>query len=132
MESAPPTKPRVFVVEDNEDTRFLLQHLLEQSGYDVRAAGCMHEALAEWKAFGGEVLVSDVGLPDGSGRELVRRLHESGEHPYAIAMSGYGTPRDVAASLDSGFRHHLVKPVEMGALEHLIGQAIHELRAQAS
>lgn len=114
---------KVFLVEDNADTRYLLTHLLSDAGYAVQSASTVQEALREFPSSGSDVLVSDVGLPDGSGRDLVRGLRAAGEHPYAIAMSGYGTTSDIRASLEAGFRHHLVKPVEVEVLERLLESA---------
>lgn len=122
---------RVFLVEDNADTRFMMAYLLREAGHEVHSAGSMQEALRELPRHRSELLLSDVGLPDGTGCELMQRLHEIGERPYGIAMSGYGAAADVAASLEAGFRHHIVKPVEAAVLEGLLRQAEEQLRAEA-
>lgn len=119
---------KIFLVDDNEDTRQMLTIVLKASGYDVQAAGTMQAALQNFPRFGGEVLLSDLGLPDGDGWELLGKLRQSGPLPYAIAMSGFGTLADIAASKLAGFRHHLVKPIELDTLEQLLEEARQEVK----
>ena len=120
---------RVFIVENHEDTRFLLGLLLEQLGHTVRSAATLQEALAALPEARVDVLISDIGLPDGNGWELMARL---GEHRprYAIAMSGFGMASDRQRSLSAGYRHHLLKPVEPNQLENLLDEAARELRKE--
>lgn len=117
---------RIFVVENHEDTRYLLGLLLEQLGHTVLAVATMHEALHAVPAARCDVLISDVGLPDGNGWDLLRRLGPD-RPPYAIAMSGFGMRSDRQKSLAAGFRHHLLKPVEPNQLESLLDEATLEL-----
>ena len=110
---------RILLVENHADTRLSLTLLLEQCGHAVTGAGTMQEALdllslQEW-----DVLLSDIGLPDGSGWELMGRAQPRRE-PYAIAMSGYGMNADRARSLAAGFRHHLVTPMALEQLEEIL------------
>ena len=73
-----------------------------------------------------DVLISDIGLPDGNGWELMTQLGD--ERPrYAIAMSGFGMSSDRQRSLGVGYRHHLLKPVEPNQLERLLDEAAAEL-----
>jgi PAS domain S-box-containing protein len=108
--SAPPGgHKRVLLVEDHADTRAALKVLLELKGYEVSlaedAASALRAAAAPL-----DVIVCDIGLPDGSGLDVVRKI--AAEKPIkAIALSGYGTPRDVELSSQAGFAAHLVKPV---------------------
>ena len=113
---------RIFVVENHEDTRFLLCLLLEQLGHTVSSAPSLAEALEAMPATRCDVLISDIGLPDGNGWDLMTRL---GDHrpPYAIAMSGFGMSSDRQRSLNVGYRHHLLKPVEPNQLERLLDEA---------
>jgi DNA-binding response OmpR family regulator len=62
-----------------------------------------------------QLVISDIGLPDLDGRQLLGRL-KSKQPLKAIALSGYGTEADVRASREAGFERHLTKPVEMGVL----------------
>ena len=119
---------RIFIVENHDDTRFLLGLLLEQLGHTVFSAASVQEALDAIPAADCDVLISDVGLPDGNGWELLQRLGEE-RPPYAIAMSGFGMSSDRAHSLTAGYRHHLLKPVEPNQLEHLLDEAAAEISA---
>ena len=74
------------------------------------------------------MLISDIGLPDGTGWELLQRLQLP--HPiYAIAMSGFGMNADQARSRAAGFRHHLLKPFPLNELDGLLEEAARELAA---
>jgi CheY-like chemotaxis protein len=63
-----------------------------------------------------DLLISDLGLPDGSGYDLMRELVSSGRKPPAIALSGYGMAEDIHRSHEAGFDEHLTKPVDIQAL----------------
>jgi two-component system CheB/CheR fusion protein len=117
---------RIFVVENHDDTRFLLQLLLEQLGHTVLTATTMVDALAAIPGSGTDVLISDIGLPDGNGWDLMKRLGDARPR-YAIAMSGFGQISDRQHSLLVGYRHHLLKPVEPNRLEALLDEAAREL-----
>jgi CheY-like chemotaxis protein len=118
---------RIFVVENHEDTRFLLCLLLEQLGHMVFSAPTLAGALKAMPATNCDVLISDIGLPDGNGWDLMTRLGAD-RPPYAIAMSGFGMSSDRQRSLNVGYRHHLLKPVEPNQLERLLDEAADEVR----
>jgi signal transduction histidine kinase/CheY-like chemotaxis protein len=107
---------RILLVEDHEPTRTALTHLLARRRYEVAAAASLSEA----RAFAGkqkfDVLISDIGLPDGSGYDLMAELRER-YGLKGIALTGYGTEQDVARSQKSGFVAHLTKPVRMESLD---------------
>ena len=107
---------RILLVEDHEPTRTALIHLLARRRYEVAAAASLSEArsLAGKQKF--DVLISDIGLPDGSGYELMAELRERCGLK-GIALTGYGTEQDVARSQKSGFIAHLTKPVRMESLD---------------
>jgi CheY-like chemotaxis protein len=113
MRSAPDrhaSTVKILLVEDNHDNAESMGHLLESLGYRVRIADSVESALrAATEPF--DVLVCDIGLPDGDGRQLVRELSRERAVP-AIALSGYGTREDVSRNLDAGFRRHLTKPID--------------------
>jgi len=116
---------RVFVVENHDDTREMLMQLLSLMGHDVRCAASMREALEALPGSDPDVLISDIGLPDGDGWQLMERAHLP-RRVYAIAMSGYGMSADRERSAAAGFRHHLVKPMDIEKLEALLEEAARE------
>ena len=122
---------RIFVVENHEDTRVLLGLLLEQLGHTVLTAATKEEAIAKVPDAHCDMLISDIGLPDGNGWELMAQLGERAP-PYAIAMSGFGQLSDRQRSLNAGYRHHLLKPVEPYQLEHLLDEAARETTRAAA
>jgi len=117
---------RIFIVENHDDTRFLLALLLEQLGHTVLTATTLAGALEAIPNADPDLLISDIGLPDGDGWQLLTRLGNA-RPPYAIAMSGFGQLSDRQRSLAAGYRHHLLKPVEPNRLETLLDEAAREL-----
>lgn len=117
LESEPPRIKHIQIlfVEDHEDTASVLGRILRNAGFDVSHAGTVAEAraLAASKRF--DLLISDLGLPDGSGLELMRALRDA-QGMKGIALSGFGTDEDVAASAAAGFAAHLTKPVDWDRL----------------
>lgn len=113
---------RILVVDDHCDTLRSLKLLLTRLGYQVLGAENMMDALriAEQENF--DLLLSDIGLPDGSGHELVKRIREKRD-VMAIAVSGFGMEEDVRRSRDAGFFDHLTKPVSLDRLQQVIEQA---------
>ena len=117
---------RIFIVENHDDTRFLLGVLLEQLGHTVHAVATMKEAIEHAGTGEWDMLISDIGLPDGNGWELLVALGDRAP-PYSVAMSGFGMVSDRQKSLAAGFRHHLLKPVEPNQLEDLLDEAAAEI-----
>jgi len=113
---------RVLLVEDHEDTNRSLTLLLRRRGYHVQPAHSVQAALEAAAHEQFDVLVSDIGLPDGSGIDLMEKLKN--DHPiFGIALTGFGMEDDLRKSHDVGFHHHLVKPVDLNRLDTLIQQA---------
>ena len=105
----------ILLVEDDRDSLSALVRLLRLSGHRPLAAGSAAEALrlaAEQRC---DVVVSDVGLPDRSGLELMRELAATYCLP-GIAVSGYTEPADVRECADAGFIRHLKKPINFDEL----------------
>jgi two-component system CheB/CheR fusion protein len=113
---------RLLLVEDNEPTLQVMTALLELAGHDVQPAPDLRTArhLAESHEF--DLVVSDLGLPDGSGFDLMRELRDR-YGLQGIAVSGFGMEEDLRRSHDSGFREHLVKPVDIDKLKAAIARA---------
>jgi len=106
---------RVLLVDDHPDTLRVLKRLLEAAGFTVICATGMESALSLAAAHPIDVMVSDLGLPDGSGLELIRRIRSQWDIP-GIAVSGFGLDSDVKSSLDAGFAEHFTKPVSFSQL----------------
>ncbi len=114
-EGGPRPAVRLLVVEDHRDTARALKTLLSLEGFVVTTADTVASALALAKVGTFDVLVSDLGLPDASGHELMRRMQDVQPLP-GIAMSGYGMEADVRKSHEAGFSEHLVKPMKIPQL----------------
>ncbi|HXF11077.1 MAG TPA: ATP-binding protein, partial [Desulfuromonadaceae bacterium] len=111
----------ILLVEDHEPTRNSLTQLLLRRRHKVITASTINEArdLAAKESF--DLLISDIGLPDGSGVELMREL--SVRHKVkGIALTGYGTEQDVINSQDAGFSAHLTKPVRIDSLDTTLAE----------
>ncbi len=93
--------------------------MLENAGFVVSHADTVAKAreLAGKQRF--DLVISDLGLPDGNGLDLMRGLREK-QGPPGVALSGFGTPADVAASKAAGFAEHLTKPVDWDRLKNAI------------
>ena len=120
----------VFLVENHEDTVRYMQLYLAQLGCQVSVAADMATALREIPNSHCDVLISDIGLPDGDGWQLMEKLR-SHRPAFAIAMSGYGTSNDQRKSRAAGYDHHLVKPFIPDALLALLTEAEKAKESQA-
>jgi DNA-binding response OmpR family regulator len=114
----------ILLVEDHQPTRVALEHLLTKRHFDVLTAGNLGEArkIASESPF--DLLISDVGLPDGTGCDLMRELSRNGEVK-GIALSGYGMESDVAESHAAGFARHLTKPIHAQTLDDALRDLLH-------
>lgn len=110
---------RILVVEDHEDTRSVLSRMLGRWGHVVESAATVTEAMEIAVRFETELLISDIGLPDGTGMELLGKLHRERNFP-AIAMSGYGMESDLEQTRLAGFLAHLIKPIAAERLKETI------------
>jgi two-component system CheB/CheR fusion protein len=114
---------RILLVEDHADTAEAMADLLRDLGHQVTVAGGVAHALAaaeHQRDNGGlDLVVSDLGLPDGTGLDLMAELQ--GRYGIkGIALSGYGMEEDVRKSLAAGFERHLTKPINLQALQNAI------------
>jgi PAS domain S-box-containing protein len=113
---APSHGLRILLVEDHCDTAEIMARLMEAAGHRVRTADCVAAALREAGSGEFDVVVSDIGLPDGSGHDLMRELRAR-HRLRGIALSGYGMEEDLQRSREAGFALHLTKPVDLRRLE---------------
>jgi PAS domain S-box-containing protein len=114
-----PRDLRVLIVDDDADTRRVLSRLLAKCGHTVETADSAQAALKFLDTARFDALISDIGLPDSSGYELVREVKRR-QTLKGIALSGYGMAEDVRRSIDAGFDHHLTKPVTFQDLQSLL------------
>jgi CheY-like chemotaxis protein len=100
-----------------------MSKLLSRYGHKVRTAGCAAEALelADKEPF--DVIVSDIGLPDATGYELMQQI-KSRHSMKGIAMSGYGLDEDIRKSREAGFSDHVTKPANVDQLEQAIRRIV--------
>ena len=115
-EYAPPR--RLLLVEDHEDTLRTFARLLRKKGFEVAEATTVSGAIKAWQP--GDFLLSDIGLPDGDGRDLMRQLGACGIP--GIAISGFGTAKDREEYKRAGFAESFVKPVDVDDLVQAIGR----------
>jgi PAS domain S-box-containing protein len=110
---------RILLVEDHPPTCATLTQLLARRGFRVVAARSLHEArtAAEREEF--DILISDIGLPDGNGCDLMVEL-SGRQNLRGIALTGYGMSEDMERSRQSGFATHLTKPVSVRALDQAL------------
>ena len=116
MEKRP---PRLLVVDDHHDTCTGMKMMLERRGYRVTLAHTADEAIARAGEQEFDLMVSDIGLPDRSGYELMQELHSS-KNMRGIALSGFGMENDVTRAREAGFSEHLTKPINFERLEEVI------------
>lgn len=119
---------KVLVVEDNALCRAVFVRAVKtRLGHEVDEAITLSEALNLVRKRNYDLIISDIGLPDGTGHDLlqeVRRAGSNAEHVRAIAVTGFGRPKDVEMSMRVGFQRHLTKPVSFHALEEAIKEVM--------
>jgi CheY-like chemotaxis protein len=116
METRP---PRLLVVDDHQDTCLGMKMMLERRGYRVTVAHSATEAVAKSAEEAFDLMISDIGLPDRSGYELMAELRAS-KSMRGIALSGFGMENDISRARDAGFSEHLTKPINIERLEAVI------------
>jgi CheY-like chemotaxis protein len=109
----------VLLVEDHADTRDILQRFITRWGHLVTTASSVTEARQAVAEGTFDLLLSDLGLPDGTGLDVIAALRERSHIP-AVAMSGFGQPADLARSRAAGFSEHIIKPVDAAVLRDLL------------
>jgi DNA-binding response OmpR family regulator len=123
-----PRRLRILLVENHEDTLKYLARYLETQGHEVCGTRDMAAAIRALSTSTFDVLISDIGLPDGDGWQLIRQLESK---PFGIAMSGFGSHADREKSLAAGYKHHLIKPFLPEDLDALLAEAAAQLEDDA-
>jgi CheY-like chemotaxis protein len=110
---------RIFLVENHPDTLFYLHRHLVRAGHEVGTAQCCTDALRDLPTKPCDLLITDLGLPDGDGWSLLEQLGAA-RPPFAVAISGRNSPTDRQRSRAAGFQHHLIKPFLPEDLDRLL------------
>lgn len=123
----------VLVVEDHDDSRHLIRMVLRQAGADVAVASNSAEGFAKFKSGHPDVLVSDIGMPEETGYDLIRKIRVlpralGGETP-AIALTAWTRKEEVTAAFRAGFQVHIPKPLDASALVQAISELCRKARA---
>jgi PAS domain S-box-containing protein len=120
-----PHKPvkslRILLVEDHGDTRRTLSRLLSHFGHDISVAESTQTALEIVQAKQFDVVLSDIGLPDGSGYEVISQAKRK-QDLKGVALTGFGTDEDIRRGKEAGFDFHLTKPVDFHELRSVLDQ----------
>jgi PAS domain S-box-containing protein len=126
VKKVPPRDIRILLVEDHEPTRASLTYLLSRRSYKVTPVGSLAEARSVVGKKKFNLLISDIGLPDGNGCDLMEELKKK-SHLKGIALTGYGMEHDVSRSYAAGFAAHLTKPVRMESLDDALSVALRDV-----
>ena len=115
------TALRILLVEDHFETGCALSRLLTHFGYQVTVEHSVQSALEQLGANNFDVILSDIGLPDGSGYDLISRAKQQ-QVVKGVAITALGTEKDIQKSKEAGFDFHLVKPVDFHELRSILDQ----------
>jgi len=110
---------RVLLVDDHHDTCLGMKRMLERRGYQITVAHSAEQAVEKVRTQEFDLLISDIGLPDRSGYDLMREVRLNKRLP-GIALSGFGNEHDVNQAREAGFAEHLTKPINFERLEKTI------------
>jgi CheY-like chemotaxis protein/two-component sensor histidine kinase len=111
----------ILLVEDHKDSAEVMSRLLRAKGYSVETCATVAEALKIANERHFNLILSDIGLPDGTGIDLIRQIRRQSSIP-AIALTGFGMDQDINRYKEAGFDAHLTKPVNIQKLEMIINQ----------
>ena len=120
-----PGKVKLLLVEDHADTARALVRLLESRGYEVSSVGSVASASQAIERNEFDLFLCDLGLPDGTGFDLIERLRQKRDTP-AVALTGFGMQQDVERAQHAGFDAHLTKPVNLQKLEATIWKLLQD------
>jgi CheY-like chemotaxis protein len=112
---------RILLIEDHEDTAQVLQNVLRQMGHAVETCPTVAAACQKLHESQFDILLSDIGLPDGTGIDFIKAARQICQTP-AVALTGYGMAEDVEKCLQAGFDEHLTKPIDVERLEKTLSR----------
>jgi CheY-like chemotaxis protein len=112
---------RILIVEDHADTLRILAHLLGHFGHEISTADSRQSAFRFLESKRFDVVLSDIGLPDGTGYDVVSQAKQT-QPIKAVALTGYHREEDIRRGKEAGFDFHLSKPVDFQELRHVLDQ----------
>ncbi len=114
----------MLIVDDNEDSAMSMARLQRLRGHDTRTAFTGPDAIAVAAQFAPEVVLLDIGMPGMDGYDVARtiRARFPDRNASIVALTGWGQDEDRRRAQEAGFDHHLVKPVDLGALRSLLAE----------
>jgi CheY-like chemotaxis protein len=115
---------RILIVDDNSDAADSLALLLRLNGHNTQSVYVPEEALERTLQFRPQIVLLDIGLPRIDGYEVARRIRARDEVVKLIALTGYGQRDDIERARVAGFDAHLIKPVDLAALDRLLAEPI--------
>ncbi len=119
-----PKNLRILLVEDNDDSREMLEFMFSQQNIEVTAVASVAEALEAFNRVPPDILISDIGMPDEDGYALIRKVRqlapEQGGLIPAIALTGYASVQDRDLALEAGYQEHFSKPIDINGLVELV------------
>jgi CheY-like chemotaxis protein len=121
------TGRRILVVEDLADARHLVTEVLQAYGAEVIAVESGAAALQTLESFHPDVLVSDIGMPDMNGYELIEKIRARGctsEKLPALALTAFASPTDRDAAIQAGYQTHVAKPLIVSELTAAVARLI--------
>jgi PAS domain S-box-containing protein len=121
----------ILLVEDHEDSAMVIGRIVSNMGHKVSTARNVADALAKLRAAKFDLVLSDIGLPDGTGIELLKQARAFTKTPM-IALSGYGMEDDLQRYREAGFLHQLTKPIHFEQLEKMLREFAETTTSQAS
>ncbi len=126
LSSTTPKPAHLMIIEDDSDTLEMLSATLKRHGFQVTAYESAAEALQQAPLNAVDLIISDIGMPELDGFEMIKQLRSLAgyESIPAIALSGYAAPKDVKTALASGFDAHVSKPVEPSELTTIVNKLL--------
>ena len=116
-----PKQLRILLVEDHRDTRHAMSRLLTHFGHQTSVADSTQRAIEMMASQRFDLVLCDIGLPDGSGYDVISKAKAKGPIK-AVAITGFGTDEDIRRSKEAGFDFHLIKPVDFQELRTVLEQ----------
>lgn len=126
-----PPRLKILVIEDHESTNQVLVRMLQKGGHEVTAAKNGEMALKALQGGRFDLVLSDIGLPDTNGWDLLKKIRAAQPDTKAIALTGYGYPNDMKRSSQVGYDMHITKPPDWNAIEAALKSLFPQLKPSA-